>query len=494
MRPMRYSGVIMHISSLANKYGIGKLGKEAFDFVDWLKKAGQHYWQILPLSPTSCGDSPYQSFSVYAGNPYFIDFLRLEEQGLLLKDEYENVPWSTENGYVDYSLIYANIWSVLRKAFSRFKANADYKKFCEENSSWLYDYALFMALKSENDGKAWYDWDWDLVMCRSFAVKEAKERLDEDIRFHCFLQYEFFTQWGKLKKYANDNGIEIIGDIPIYCALDSVDVWQHPELFDLDEDKKPVNVAGCPPDGFAPKGQLWGNPVYDWDVMKKQDYKWWINRIAFAEKIYDVVRIDHFRGFDTFYAIPAENETAEHGEWKKGCGIDMFRQVKKVLGNVRIIAEDLGFITDSVRKLLKDCGFPGMKMLQFGFDPNCQSEYLPCNFNTSNCVAYTGTHDSDTILGWYRSCGDYYKDFIRDYIGADDESEVNWKFIHTCFTSIADTAMVQMQEVLSLGSESRINIPSTCGTNWRWRIEEGDTTDKLAERLRKETAVSGRLH
>lgn len=491
---MRYSGVIMHISSLPNKYGIGKMGKEAYEFVDWLKAAGQHYWQILPLSPTSCGDSPYQSFSIFAGNPYFIDIEALEKQGLLKADEYNNIKWIREEEYVDYSIIYENIWGVLRKAFSRFKPDAEYNKFCKENASWLESYGLFMALKEENDGKAWYDWEWELVMCRPFAMQEARERLHDEIEFYSFLQFEFFSQWSKLKKYANENGIEIIGDIPIYCALDSVDVWQNPSLFDLDEDKKPVNVAGCPPDSFAPQGQLWGNPVYDWAIMKEQSYKWWVNRIAFASKLYDVVRIDHFRGFDTFYAIPAENETAEHGEWKKGCGSDLFKQVKKELGDIKIIAEDLGFITESVRKMLDECGFPGMKMMQFGFDPNAQSEYLPCNFKSPNCVAYTGTHDSDTILGWYNSCGDYYKDYIRDYIGANDAEDVNWKFIHTCFTSIADTAITQMQEVLSLGSEGRMNTPSTCGLNWRWRMKEGAATKKLAEKLLKETRLSGRYH
>lgn len=490
---MRASGVLMHISSLPGKYGIGKMGKEAYDFVDWLVEAGQHYWQILPLSPTSYGDSPYQSFSIYAGNPYFIDLETLEKDGLLKADEYKKIEWVREENYVDYSIIYENLWDVLRIAFSRFEKNKDYESFVKENSSWLASYGLFMALKEENGGKAWYDWSWDLVMCRKFAVDDAKERLSDKIEFYMFLQYEFYKQWTKLKKYANDKGIEIIGDIPIYCALDSVDVWENPTLFDLDEDKKPVSVAGCPPDGYAPQGQLWGNPIYDWDEMKKQGYKWWINRIGFASKIYDVVRIDHFRGFDTFYSIPAEDETAENGVWKQGCGIDMFNAVKKSLGEVRIIAEDLGFITETVRKLLDDSGFPGMKMMEFGFAPDAKSEYLPCNFKSPNCVVYTSTHDSDTVKGWYDSCADDVKKFIYDYIGSADEDDVVWDFIKCAWLSIGDTAITQMQEILELDNNARMNVPSTCGLNWRWRMSQGDNTKKLAEKLLKITRLSGRV-
>lgn len=483
----------MHISSLPGEYGIGKMGKEAYAFVDWLKEAGQHYWQILPLSPTSYGDSPYQSFSIFAGNPYFIDLETLEADGLLEADEYKNISWVREEEYVDYSIIYENLWDVLKIAYNRFKPDSDYKEFYKNNKSWLDGYGLFMALKEENGGKAWYDWKWDLVMCRDFAVKDAKERLSEQIDFYVFLQYEFYKQWAKLKSYANENGIEIIGDIPIYCALDSVDVWENPSLFDLDEDKAPVNVAGCPPDGYAPQGQLWGNPIYDWEEMKSQGYKWWINRIAFASKIYDVVRIDHFRGFDTFYSIPAKDETAENGVWEKGCGIDMFNAVKKELGDVRIIAEDLGFITESVRKLLDDSGFPGMKMLEFGFAPDAKSEYLPCNFTNTNCVVYTSTHDSDTVLGWYTACADDVKSFINEYIGAKDESDAVWKFIKCAWLTIGDTAITQMQEILELDNNARMNVPSTCGLNWRWRMKKGANTEKLAKKLYDITKLSGRL-
>ncbi len=490
---MRHSGVLMHISSLPGEYGIGKMGKEAYAFVDWLKEAGQHYWQILPLSPTSYGDSPYQSYSIYAGNPYFIDLETLEEDGLLKANEYKNIKWVREEEYVDYSIIYENIWNVLRIAHKRFKPDSDYKEFYKENKSWLDGYGLFMALKEENGGKAWYDWKWDLVMCRDFAIKDAKERLSEQIDFYIFLQYEFYKQWAKLKAYANENGIEIIGDIPIYCALDSVDVWENPTLFDLDEDKAPVNVAGCPPDGYAPQGQLWGNPIYDWEEMKKQGYKWWINRIGFASKIYDVVRIDHFRGFDTFYSIPAKDETAENGVWEKGCGIDMFNAVKKELGSVRIIAEDLGFITESVRKLLDDSGFPGMKMLEFGFAPDAKSEYLPCNFTNTNCVVYTSTHDSDTVLGWYTACADDVRSFINDYIGAEDETDAVWKFIKCAWLTVGDTAITQMQEILELDNNARMNVPSTCGLNWRWRMKRCANTEKLAKKLYDLTKLSGRL-
>lgn len=490
---MRSSGVLMHISSLPGEYGIGKMGKEAYAFVDWLKLAGQHYWQILPLSPTSYGDSPYQSFSIFAGNPYFIDLETLEKDGLLKASEYKNIEWIRETEYVDYSIIYENLWGVLKIAYSRFKPDKDFDDFVKENKSWVENYGLFMALKEVNDGKAWYEWSWDLVKCRKFAVDDAKNRLSDEIGFYVFLQYEFYKQWNALKEYANKNGIEIIGDIPIYCALDSVDVWTEPELFDLDEDKQPVNVAGCPPDGYAPQGQLWGNPIYDWEAMKKQNFKWWINRIGFASKIYDVVRIDHFRGFDSFYSIPAKDETAENGVWEKGCGIELFRAVKKALGDVRIIAEDLGFITESVRELLADSGFPGMKMLEFGFAPDAKSEYLPCNFKSSNCVVYTSTHDSDTVLGWYQICADDVKEYICDYIGAKGEEDVSWKLIRCAWLSVADTAITQMQEILELDNMARMNVPSTCGLNWRWRMKKGANTEELAKKLLKITQLSGRV-
>lgn len=493
MSSQRHCGVIMHISSLPNDYGIGKMGKEAIDFVDWLCKAGQHYWQILPISPTSFGDSPYQSFSIHAGNPYFIDFEQLEEDGLLKADDYKNIEWGADPEKVDYSLIYKKIWNVFRAAYARFVKDEDFEKFYSENSYWLDDYALFMALKEKNGGKAWYEWQRELLMCRESALNEARRELSDQIGFYRFLQYEFFKQWHKLKKYANEKGIEIIGDIPIYCALDSVDVWKNPLMYDLDEDKMPLNVAGCPPDGFAPLGQLWGNPVYDWDVLEKDSFKWWIDRIAFAEKLYDVVRIDHFRGFDSYYTIPSGNKDAVNGAWKTGKGKELFAAVRQKLGNVRIIAEDLGFITDSVRELLDFCGFPGMKMMQFGFDPNAESEYLPCNFNTKNCVCYTGTHDSDTIIGWYNSCSDSIKEFIRDYTGAENtDKDISDRFIRAAYTSIADTAMIQMQEALELGSEGRMNLPSTDSGNWQWRMKKGAATEALAKKLFRMSRASGR--
>lgn len=490
---MRSSGVLMHISSFSGRYGIGKMGKEAYEFVDWLKKAGQHYWQILPLSPTSYGDSPYQSFSIYAGNPYFIDLEALEEEGLLKGDEYKNIEWTRETEYVDYSIIYKHISDVLRIAFRRFKGGEAYDKFMKENKHWLESYSLFTALKDENGGKPWCEWKWDLVLCRKFAVDDAKERLSNEMKFCAFVQFKFFEQWTKLKKYANDNGIEIIGDIPIYVAADSVDVWENPELFVLDEDKNPIEVAGCPPDAYAVTGQLWGNPLYDWEVMKKDGYKWWINRIKFASTLYDVIRIDHFRGFDTYYAIPFGDETAENGEWKKACGIELFECVKKELGDIRIIAEDLGFITESVRELLDKSGFPGMKMLQFAFDPSAKGEYLPCNFKTTNCVAYTATHDSDTVKGWFDSCYDCDKDFIKRYIGFSDNSDAPFALVRAAWSSIADTAITQLQDILELGSEGRMNVPSTIGLNWRWRVKPNSLTDELAMRLREVTQTYNRI-
>lgn len=487
----------MNISSLPNDYGIGKLGREARDFADWLVKAGVHYWQVLPMNPTGFGDSPYQSVSVYAGNPFFIDFEALEEEGLLRHEEYAGLDWGSNEERVDYESIGPKVTRVLSAAYERFEKTSGFNEFAEENRWWLCPYAEYMAVKKLMGDKPWYEWDTGLKMRRAYALRDIHEDICRDMGFHQFVQYLFYRQWFDLKKYANERGIEIIGDMPIYCAMDSTDVWNRPRLFDLDEDLEPVNVAGCPPDGFAPTGQLWGNPLYDWEEMKKDSYAWWLDRIRFASKMYDVVRIDHFRGFDSYYSIPAGSSTAEFGEWKKGPSADFFREVKSKLGKIRVIAEDLGFITDSVREMLRFSGFPGMKMMQFGFDPCAGSEYLPCNFESSSCVCYSGTHDSDTVIGWYRSCHDSVKSFIRGYIGAADsasDAEINRRFIHTCFTSIAETAVVQMQEVLGLGSEGRMNVPSTCGNNWCWRMKKGAATEKLAKWLHSEAALSARLN
>ncbi|MGN0613379.1 MAG: 4-alpha-glucanotransferase, partial [Porcipelethomonas sp.] len=398
---MRKSGILMHISSLPSEYGIGKMGKAAYDFVDFLAASGVKCWQILPLSPTSYGDSPYQSFSVYAGNPYFIDFDTLRREGLIKKSDYEDVKWQDNSHSINYSLIYNNCFKVLKQAYKTYKRDISkrYKEFVEENSSWLDDYALFMALKFKNGGKAWYEWDKKLAFRDKEALKKASAELEKDIEFFRFIQYKFFVQWKNLKKYANDKGIEIIGDMPIYVSYDSVEAWASPELFCFDKDKKPKAVAGCPPDDFSKTGQLWGNPLYDWDHHRKTNYSWWVQRLKFSASIYDIVRIDHFRGFESYYTIPYGNKTAEKGEWKKGPGAKLFKTAEMELGKLNIIAEDLGFITDDVRQMLADVGYPGMKVTQFAFGNGGKDEHLPHNYSSTNYVAYTGTHDTDRFKG-----------------------------------------------------------------------------------------------
>ncbi|MBR1752211.1 MAG: 4-alpha-glucanotransferase [Ruminococcus sp.] len=489
---MRASGVLMHISSLPNSYGIGKLGKEAYAFADFLKKAGQRYWQILPISPTSYGDSPYQSFSIYAGNPYFIDFETLKDERLLKGSEYKRTNFGKNDECADFGQLYKTVFKVLRKAYARFTPDDDYKSFVSK-SKWLDNYALFMALKDAHGGKAWEEWEQPLRAFDKKAVDKAKEEYKDDIGFYKFLQYEYFKQWFKLKEYVNGLGIKIIGDIPIYVAFDSADVWADPEYFLLDEDKKPIDVAGCPPDYFAKKGQLWGNPLYRWDVMKNKGYKWWIDRIRAASSTYDVVRIDHFRGFESYYAIPYGREDAVVGEWRKGPDTELFKEVKKQLGKLDIIAEDLGFLTPKVHKMLKKCGYPGMKVLEFAFDPEYKSGYLPHNFENTNSVCYTGTHDNETLVGWVESLKRKEAKFFREYLGVSRNKDIPWAMIRLCWSSVSETAIAQMQDFLELGNDARMNIPSTLGGNWQWRAKEGVFTDELAKKIYDLTVMYNRL-
>ncbi len=493
MKTKRCSGVIMHISSLPDKHGTGKMGRAAYGFADWLEKAGQSIWQILPLSPTSFGDSPYQSFSVNAGNPYFIDFETLEKEGLLESKEYESLDWG-KCGDIDYEKVFKNTFPVLKKAYDRFakKPDIEYNKFCEENK-WLGSYSLFMALKDEHKGASWDKWEKELVFRKPSAIKAAQKRLAKEIDFYSFLQYEFFKQWEELRSYANSKGIEILGDIPIYVAYDSVEVWERPELFYLDRDKKPVEVAGCPPDCFTPLGQLWGNPIYNWEEIKKDGYRFWIDRIAAAQKLYDIIRIDHFRGFDSFYSIPFGSENAINGKWNKGVGIDLFKAVKEALGQVNIVAEDLGFITKSVERLLKKSGYPGMKVLEFGFEPGGKSEYLPHNFKSSNCVCYTGTHDNDTALGWANTLKGEELKYAKEILGVKTRNAMPQAMIKLAWSSIADRAIAQMQDILGLDSKARMNIPSTLGTNWKWQADPEDFTDELAIKLHRLTENYNRI-
>lgn len=483
---MRKSCILMHISSLPSSYGIGKLGQQAYAFVDFLRRCKVKCWQILPLSPTSYGDSPYQSFSINAGNPYFIDFDILQEEGLLERSDFALIEWETDCRRVDYSIIYNNCFDVLLKAYSRFKntKSPSYRDFVSKNKYWLDDYALFMALKFKNDGKAWYEWDSELAMRNKDAILEAKKELKDEIGFFKFIQFKFYEQWFRLKNYANECGIEIIGDIPIYCAYDSVEAWSSPELFYFDKEKKPIDVAGCPPDIFSPTGQLWGNPLYNWEYHKKKGYSWWINRIGFASEVYDIVRIDHFRGFESYYAIPYGNETAEIGEWRKGPNSELFKLAEEKLGKLNIIAEDLGFITPEVRQMLDDVGYPGMKVLQFAFD-NGKNDSLPHNFTTTNCFAYTGTHDNETLNGWIRKSSPKSVKFAKKYLGVKKVCDIPDAIIKSAWGSIAETAVAQIQDFLNSPPDSRMNTPSTLGSNWQFRTLRSDFSPALVKKIKK---------
>lgn len=486
----------MHISSLSSPYGIGSMGKEAREFVDFLKKSGQSYWQILPVCPTSYGDSPYQSFSTFAGNPYFIDLELLREDGLLQSEEYVDVDWESTPDKVNYEAVYYKRYDILRKAADRFMENPspEYSDFCDEQKEWIYDYALFMALKDANGGVAWIEWGEELKKRNPEALEEAKTKYSKEIEFWKIMQFLFFKQWKSLRQYANDRGIEIIGDLPIYVALDSVDVWANPHLFLLDENLEPIDVAGCPPDGFSATGQLWGNPLFRWDVMEEEDYDWWVRRISQACKIYNVLRIDHFRGFDSYYAIPYGADTAINGEWRIGPGIKLFKAIERKIGPQNIIAEDLGYLTESVRQLLKDSGFPGMKVLEFAFDSrdSNNADYLPHNY-PEYCIAYAGTHDNETICGWKKTAAPEDIAYAKDYLKLSDD-DFCWDMIDRLWATAANTVIIQAQDILELGSESRMNIPSTLGGNWSWRALEGAFTDEIADRLRKITEQHNRLN
>ncbi len=491
---MRTCGVLMPIFSLSSKYGIGTLGRAAYQFVDFLAEGGQSYWQILPLSPTNYGDSPYQSFSSYAGNPYFIDIELLIEEGLISTEQADPFDFGSDPEKIDYAKLYDNRSVLLKLAFENFKPDKDYYDFLNKNSYWLDDYSLFYAIKSKNPDLAVGQWNKSLKTRDPERLAEARRELSEEIEFCKFCQFKFYEQWFALKNYANKNKIKIIGDIPIYVALDSADLWTEPEQFLVDSELSPSFVAGCPPDAFSEDGQLWGNPLYNFEQMKSDGYKWWKRRLGFALGLYDVVRIDHFRAFESFYAIPAEDETAKNGSWQKGPGIELFEEIKKEFeGELPIIAEDLGFLTPEVRALLRDTGFPGMKVLQFAFDTREESDYLPHNY-TNNCVVYTGTHDNDTVNGWTLTADKGDVDTARRYLHVDDEEGFNWAMMRAAMMSVADTCILMMPDLLGLGSEGRINTPSTLGNNWQWRIKEGCVNSWLAGILRENTELYCRLN
>ena len=508
---MRKSGILTAVFSLPNEYGIGCFSKEAYDFVDFLADAKQKFWQILPLGPTGYGDSPYQSFSTFAGNPYYIDLQEFIDRGWLTKEEcreayeeyYESNEWyqkagdDEKAGYVDYAAQYHARFSLLKRAYERsfIESDEDFAKFVLDESYWLNDYALYMAIKDDKRGASIYDWEPELRHRDEKTIEKVKKDLAPRIGFYKFLQYFFKKQWLSIKKYANEKGIEIIGDIPIYVASDSADTWSNPGLFIFDEELKPRGVAGCPPDYFSATGQLWGNPLYDWETQERDGFSWWIKRLKKCFELYDVVRIDHFRGFDEYYYIPFGDLTAEYGHWEPGPGYALFKAINEELKNPRIIAEDLGLLTDGVIKLVKKTGYPGMKVLEFAFDSGEDNDYLPHNYD-KNCVVYTGTHDNDTVKGWYKTLKRVDNAAIKEYLFVKNARNINKDMIRLAQSSVADTCIIPIQDVFGLDSAARINTPSTLGNNWKWRIlpsyMEGESRQKAVDFLSFVTKTYGR--
>lgn len=492
--PMRASGILMHISSLPSPWGIGTFGKAAYDFVDFLHRTGQQYWQILPVGPTSYGDSPYQSFSTFAGNPYFIDLDFLREDGLLEPGEYEELPWSRSNAYVDYGTLYQLRYPVLQKAALRgLKRDAEeVAAFREENSAWVEDYALFMALKGANGGKSWQEWEKPLRHREPEALTECRKTYADEIDFWVYLQFLFFRQWKKLKEYAKKQGVSLVGDLPIYVALDSADVWASPSLFALDEDLVPKEVAGVPPDYFSADGQLWGNPLYDWEAHKKENYAWWISRVQAARELYDFIRIDHFRGFASYCAIPYGDKNARRGKWVPGPGMELFQALKKALGPLPIIAEDLGVLTEDVTELLQESGYPGMKVLQFAFDSGWDNAYLPHN-HVENSIVYTGTHDNDTVMHWWHhTLTKKQRKETAEYLRLTNREGIHWGMVRAAWGSVAKLAVAPIQDILGLDGQARMNTPSTLGNNWRFRITAEQLTPAVEKRLLQMTRMYGR--
>ena len=496
----RQAGILLPITSLPSRYGIGCFSKSAYDFVDWLWDAGQTCWQILPICPTSYGDSPYQSFSTFAGNPYFISLEALIEEGVLTEEECDAVDFGSDETDIDYEKMYFGRYPLLHKAYERsdISRNEAYQRFVSENEWWLSDYALFMALKDFFGGKCWYEWPEDIRLRWGFALDYYRRVLYFDIEFQQYLQFKFFEQYRALKVYANSKGIKIVGDIPIYVAMDSADTWANAELFQLDKDNMPTAVAGCPPDGFSATGQLWGNPLYRWDYHRETGYAWWISRLWYCFELYDVTRIDHFRGFDEYFSIPYGATTAAGGHWEKGPGLDLFRAVERSLGWHEVIAEDLGYVTDTVRQLVRESGFPGMKVLEFAFDSRdsgSANDYLPHNY-PENCVVYTGTHDNETVVGWFDAISADELAMARRYMWDlhSPKSELHKSFIAAAMRSNARTCIIPIQDYLGLDNSCRMNKPSTIGTNWRWRVKKEQLDDALQQEILDMTRLYGRMN
>ena len=490
----RQSGVLMHISSLPGKYGIGSFGKSAYDFVDFLVRSKQTYWQILPLGPTSYGDSPYQSFSAFAGNTHFLDFDQFVQEGLLTTEELAG-NWGEDATTVDYALIYERRRPILEKVVQRFLERgdlSDYHRFVEEKAEWLEPFAEYMAIKESFDMKSWSNWtDEEIKRRHPEALANYREKLADKLEYHRVTQYLFDKQWKALKHYANERHIQIIGDMPIYVAEDSVEMWATPHYFKTDEVGNAACVAGCPPDGFSPLGQLWGNPIYNWRAMKLDGFTWWIKRLKASFELFDVVRIDHFRGFAAYWEIPAGATDATGGQWVKGPGYDLFEAVKNELGDLPIIAEDLGFMDDAVIELREATGFPGMKILEFGFmGAQTSSTDLP-HYYPVNSVSYTGTHDNDTVLGWYESASEEERNFCNRYLNRTDEP-ISYAMLRSLYGSVSKMTIATMQDLLQLDTTARMNIPSTLGGNWVWRMQEGDITPEVESFLLEITKLYDR--
>ena len=485
----RSSGVLMHITSLPGEFGIGTFGKSAYDFVDFLEETKQTYWQILPLTTTSYGDSPYQSFSAVAGNLNLIDFSLLKEEGLLEESDYSNVNFGENPEKIDYALLFEVRRPILEKAVANTakysNVLAEIEKFEKDNSSWLADYAEYMAIKESFGYQSFIHWDEDIKKGEKAAREKYRTELQDSIRYYTVTQYFFFKQWLALKEYANGKGVKIIGDMPIYVSADSVEMWTMPELFKVDENNEPLYVAGCPADDFSPTGQLWGNPIYDWEKHKEQGFSWWIYRVQESFKIYDVLRIDHFKGFSDFWQIDKDAENAVNGTWEAGPGIELFQKIKEQLGDLPIIAENLGFIDEKAEKLLDDSGYPGMKILQFAF-PGEDNLDRPHHY-TQNSVAYTGTHDNDVVNGWYEKLSESEQELVSEYLNRRNDETITEAMIRGIYSSVSDYAIVTMQDLLDKDATSRMNVPSTVGGNWEWRMLAEDLTEERKEFLKNIT-------
>jgi len=494
----RASGLIMHPTSLPGRFGIGDLGEAAYRFADFLGNAGQSLWQVMPLGPTGYGDSPYQALSSFAGNPLLISLEQMQIHGMLSKEAIEAPPQFPDSR-VNYGAVIGYKIPILKQAFRFFREHGsrelklDFEKFCERYSWWLDDFALYMALKESHGGAPWFEWEWELSSRNPDALEKARKSLRDEIDTHKFIQFVFFRQWYFLKSYLHQKGIRVIGDIPIYVAYDSCDAWSHPEILKLDERLRPTVVAGVPPDLYSETGQLWGNPVYRWDVLAENGYKWWIDRFKMALELVDIIRLDHFRGFEAYWEVPAGEPTAVNGRWVKGPGRDFFETVFGKLGNIPIIVEDLGFMTPEVDALRDRFGLPGMKVLQFAFGGDPGNAYLPHNY-VRNCVVYTSTHDSDTARGWFEeTASQEARDHLLRYIGCANPAEIHWEMIRLAWRSVAVMALAQTQDVLGLDNSGRMNVPGSLGGNWSWRMLPGALNEEIAARLAEMTELYGRV-